>query len=242
MSGSNSSAPPVSVESPELLQPLAMTVHGIAGPDLRDAAASAHSRTSVGRLKMLLVLLVCAAPVVASYVTYFVIRPAGRSNYGTLILPTRGLPEDLGLRTLDGAAVPARSLRGQWLLVTVGPSTCDEACDQRLFTQRQLREMLGRERDRVDKVWLITDNGPLSPALRAATQAPVAVTVLRADAQAVARWLAPAEGHALQEHLYVVDPMGEWMMRMPAQPDPARVKRDLERVLRASAFWDTPGR
>ena len=191
---------------------------------------------------MLLVLLVCAAPVIASYLTYFVIRPEGRSNYGTLIRPSRGLPQDLGLTTLEGTPVPARALRGQWLLVTVGPSACDDACDKRLFTQRQLREMLGRERDRVDKIWLVTDNAPISPALRAATQAPVAVTVLRADAQAVARWLAPAEGHTLQEHLYVVDPMGEWMMRLPAQPEPARAKRDLDRVLRASAFWDTPGR
>jgi len=39
-----------------------------------------------------------------------------------------------------------------------------------------------------------------------------------------------------------VDPMGEWMMRFPAQPEPARVKRDLERLLRASSFWDQPGR
>jgi hypothetical protein len=36
--------------------------------------------------------------------------------------------------------------------------------------------------------------------------------------------------------------MGEWMMRMPATPEPTKVKRDLERLLRASASWDTPGR
>jgi hypothetical protein len=62
------------------------------------------------------------------------------------------------------------------------------------------------------------------------------------DRAALAAWLAPEAGHALEEHLYVVDPMGEWMMRIPAQPEPATVKRDLERLLRASASWDTPGR
>jgi hypothetical protein len=36
--------------------------------------------------------------------------------------------------------------------------------------------------------------------------------------------------------------MGEWMMRAPPEPDPTRLKRDLERLLRASSFWDTPGR
>jgi hypothetical protein len=124
----------------------------------------------------------------------------------------------------------------------VGPAACGAACDQRLFMQRQLREMLGRERDRVDKVWLITDDAPLASALRAAIEAAPAVTALRVDRVALARWLAPEDGHALEDHLYLVDPMGEWMMRVPAQPDPARVKRDLDRVLRASAFWDTPGR
>ncbi len=237
MSGSNSSAPDVRA-APE---PLVMAVHGIAAPDLADPAQAAERRTRIGRLKMLLVLLVCAAPVVASYLTYFVIRPDGRSNYGVLILPTRSLPE-LVLRDLQGKPVAARSLRGQWLLVAVGPAACDAACEQRLFMQRQLREMLGRERDRLEKVWLITDGAPLAPALRSAITAAVPVTALRAEREAVAGWLAPEAGQAVEDHLYLVDPMGEWMMRMPAQADPKRVKRDLERVLRASAFWDKSGR
>jgi hypothetical protein len=190
---------------------------------------------------MLLVLAICAAPVVASYLTYFVIRPAARTNYGSLIVPTRALP-DLGLRRLDGQPLPSAALKGQWLLVVVGPSACDAACDRRLFMQRQLREMLGRDRDRVDKVWLVTDDGQPPASLRAAAEAAPAVQILHADRDAVAHWLAPAAGHAIEDHLYVVDPMGEWMMRMPADPDPARVKRDLERLLRASAGWDRPGR
>ena len=216
-------------------EPLGLTVHSVAAPAL-DA-----QRTRSGRLKMLLVLLICAAPVVASYLTYFVIRPQARTNYGTLITPTRSLPE-LGLHRLDGTAVASASLKGQWLLVVVGPSHCDAACDKRLFMQRQLREMLGRDADRVDKLWLLTDDAPLAPALLAAVQAAPAVTVLRADAGAVAHWLQPETGHALEEHLYIVDPMGEWMMRMPANPVPAKVKRDLDRLLRASDGWDKPGR
>ncbi len=208
-----------------------------AGADL-----AARQRTKQGRLRMLLVLAVCAAPVIASYLTYFVIRPGTRTNYGNLVLPTRSLPDDLAMTRLDGTPVKARSLHGQWLLVTVGPSTCDAACDKRLFTQRQFREMLGRERDRVDKVWLITDTASLTPALAAAIAAKPEVTALRVDPVALARWLAPAEGQALANHLYIVDPMGEWMMRLPAQPDPGKTKRDLERLLRASASWDTPGR
>ena len=61
----------------------------------------------------------------------------------------------------------------------------------------------------------------------------------------IAQWLTPAAGQALADHLYVVDPMGNWMMRFPARMDAAgaaRAKRDIERLLRASASWDEPGR
>jgi len=210
-------------------------------PEVGGDAVAAVSRTRVGRWKMLMVLAVCASPVIASYFTYFVIRPDTRTNYSTLILPTRSTPE-LVLRDLDGQLVPARELRGQWLLIKVGPSACDVECDKRLFTQRQLRQMLGRERERLDKIWLVTDDAPLSPALQAAVLAKPSTRVLRVDRKALAGWLVPAEGRALEDHLYIVDPMGEWMMRVPAQPEPGRVKRDLEKLLRASSFWDNPGR
>lgn len=215
-----------------------MTVHELPAPSLQGDA----QRTRVGRLKMLLVLLVCASPVIASYFTYFVIRPEGRTNYSTLILPTRSLPDALNLRTLEGQPVGGRALRGQWLLLSVGPGGCDATCDRRLFMQRQLREMLGRERERLDRVWLITDGQPPAPALRASAEAAPALTMLLADRAAVQAWLQPEAGRALEDHLYIVDPMGEWMMRVPADPEPARVKRDLEKLLRASSSWDTPGR
>jgi hypothetical protein len=218
-----------------------MTVHSLAPPDLADAEAAARRRTTAGRLKMLAVLAVCAAPVIASYLAYYVVRPEGRTNYGTLVQPTRPVPA-LVLEDLAGAPVPAASLVGQWLLVSVGPASCDPACEKRLYAQRQLREMLGRERERLDKVWFVTDRAALQPQLQAALTAAPATTVLRADRAALAAWLAPAPGHALEDHLYVVDPLGEWMMRMPADADPVRIKRDLERLLRASAGWDKAGR
>ncbi len=190
---------------------------------------------------MLLVLLACAAPVLVSYFMYYVVRPDGRTNYSSLIQPTRSFPA-MTMTRLDGSVVTPARLRGQWLVVAVGPAACDTACEQRLFTQRQLREMLGRERDRVDKIWLLTDDRALAPSLREAMAAQPAMQVLRAPREQVAAWLQPEAGRALEEHLYVVDPMGEWMMRLPVNAEPARAKSDLSRLLRASSFWDQPGR
>ncbi len=223
------------------LEPLSMTVHSVNTPHGADPALPPRQRTARGRWGMFMVLAVCAAPVVASYLMYYVIKPQGRSNYGQLITPTRSMPP-LQLVTLEGKASPATQLRGQWLLVAVGPAGCEGACEKRLFMQRQLRETLGRDRDRLDKLWLVTDTAEVPPALRQAIGSTPPTTVLRADRAALAQWLAPEAGRALEDHLYVVDPMGEWMMRFPVDADPSKVKRDLERLMRASAGWDRAGR
>ncbi|WP_114969996.1 hypothetical protein [Rhodoferax ferrireducens] len=220
-------------------QPLGLTVHSIPSP--ARAMDSAARRTGLGRWKMLGVMLVCAAPVVASYFTYYVVRPEGRRNFGELISPQRALPDQASV-SLSGQSSTLQALKGQWLLISVAGGACNETCSQHLYLQRQLREGLGKDRDRVDWVWLIPDDTPvpdkLLPALKEAT-------VLRVSSTGLAAWLAPAAGDQLAEHLYVVDPMGNWMMRFPANLDiasAAKAKRDLERLLRASASWDQAGR
>lgn len=216
-------------------QPLGLTVHTLPEPG-QDSA-----RNISGRWKMIAVLLVCAAPVLLSYFTYYVIRPDGRRNYGELIEPQRPLP---GMRTeaLDGKPGELRALKDQWLLISVGSGSCEQACQQRLYYQRQLREALGKEKDRLDWVWLINDTAAVDSRLRPAL---ATSTVLRVPADALAQWLQPSAGQRLEDHLYVVDPLGNWMMRFPASMDAdgaAKAKRDLDRLLRASASWDKEGR
>ncbi len=155
-----------------------------------------------------------------------------------LIEPQRPLP-DIATTALDGRAGSLRDLKDQWLLVSVAGGACDATCQNHLYLQRQLREGLGKEKDRLDWVWLIPDDAPVPEAMRPAL---AQATVLRVPAPALASWLAPEPGRALSDHLYLVDPLGNWMMRFPADFDPMRVKRDLDRLLRASASWDRPGR
>ncbi len=227
-------------------EPLGLTVHSLPVP--QEALADDARRTVRGRWRMLGVLLVCAAPVIASYLTYYVIRPEGRRNHGELIEPQRPLPP-IAATGLDGSSVPLPSLRGQWLLISVSGGACNPLCEHQLYLQRQLREGLGKDKARVDWVWLVTDEQPVREALRPALGQ---ATVLRVKPQELAQWLAPSPGHQLVDHLYLVDPMGNWMMRFPAATADstkgvdaaaaAKSKRDLERVLRASASWDQAGR
>jgi hypothetical protein len=237
MSGSKLSNP---AENKKMVDvPLAMTVHDMPAPG--DVARADERRTFSGRLKMLMVMLVCATPVIASYFTYYVIRPESRRNYGELVTPPKDMPEVM-VRDMQGQALPLSSLKGQWLLVSVGGGACDATCQQNLYFQRQLREVLGKDKDRLDRLWLINDDAPVAPGLLPALSQAQA---LRMDTAALQSWLSPAPGHALDEHLYVVDPMGNWMMRFPAHMDvnsASKAKRDLERLMRASASWDQAGR
>jgi hypothetical protein len=236
MSGSNSSLP---AGAAPLDEPLGLTVHSLPSP--REAALADAQRTARGRLKMLLVLLVCAAPVIASYFTYYMVRPEGRRNYGTLIEPQRPLPGVIAT-TIDGKSVPLASLKDQWLLVSVAGGGCDAVCEKHLYLQRQLREGLGKDKDRLDWVWLVSDGAPVRESLLPALQQ---ATVLRVDPAVLSQWLEPAQGERLEDHLYVVDPMGHRMMRFPAGqdvPTAPKVRRDLERLMRASASWDQAGR
>jgi hypothetical protein len=190
---------------------------------------------------MLALLLVCASPVVASYVTYYWVRPEARRSFGELIEPQRDLPAMVAT-DLDGKTAPLNELKGQWLLISVAPAACDAACEKNLYLQRQIHVGLGKERVKVDRVWLITDGGQVASTLRNAI---AGAWMLRVDAQELAQWLAPQAGHALSEHLYLVDPMGRWMMRFPAgleAEQAPKLKRDIERLLRAATSWDLPGR
>jgi hypothetical protein len=236
MPGSNSSSPDA---LPVRARPLGLTVHALPDPRLRDM--SPRARIRAGRWRMLTIALVCALPVVASYLSYYVWRPGRVNAYSTLIQPTVPLP-DVAVSRLDGTSVPLRSLAGQWLLVVVHGADCDPACERLLFLQRQLREMTGRERERIDKVWLVLDDAPVAAPLRAALEATPAMHILRLPRARAEAWLRPAPGQPLEAHLYIVDPLGEWMMRAPADPDPSKLKGDVERLLRASAGWDKPGR
>jgi hypothetical protein len=219
--------------------PLGMTVYDLPLP--AEVAQADAKRTSMGRFNMLLVLLACAAPVVASYITYYWVRPEARRNFGELIQPTRAIPR-IEAERLDGTKMVLTELKGQWLLVSVAGAACDAACQQHLYLQRQILVGLGKERPRTEWLWLVNDKAQVPKSLLPALEE---ATVLRIDPQALAQWLQPEANKKLEDHLYMVDPVGEWMMRFPAQLNTEgalKAKRDMERLLRASASWDLPGR
>jgi len=201
-----------------------------AGPG--GAPASQGSRR--GRWMLLLIAFVCAAPVIASYFTYYVIKPHGGStNYGTLIDPQRPIPPALMVTDETGKTIPLASLRGVWLLVMADRSACDEACATKLYFMRQVRATQAGERQRITTVWLRSDAGPIPQKV---SDAYPDTRKFVADPAAVAAWLPADAGTQVSDHIYMVDPNGNLMMRFPKNPNPSKIKGDVTKLLKWSSI------
>lgn len=172
-----------------------------------------------GRAKFLALGALFSLPVVLGWIAYLSgWVPRTTSNYGTLLQP----------RPLD--APPLAALRGKWVLVQFDGAACDARCEQKLYYMRQLRRAQGREMVRVERLWIVTDSAALRPALLAAIEG---TRIARGEGSLAA--LFPA-GDALREHIYLVDPLGNLMLRFPRDPDPSKMVKDLERLLKVSGF------
>ncbi len=200
---------------------------------MTDTVSAAPSPSHWRRYRTLYLLLaVCIAPVIASYTAYYLLPPSGRTNYGTLVEPQRPLPV-LSLQRLDGTAAPATGLRGSWLMLMVDGGACDEACAKKLWQMRQVRLTAGKDADRVQRIWLIVDEAPLATAVMREYDGTM---LLRARADEVAAFLPlPVDaGATLADHIWLIDPLGNLMMRWPKDADPNRMKKDLVKLLKAS--------
>jgi hypothetical protein len=177
------------------------------------------------RLTLWLLLAVCAAPIIGSYAAYYFWQPASHVNYGELLEP-RPLP-DAALHALDGRPFRLAGLKGEWVLLMAGPSTCDERCRMNLVYMRQVRLAQGKEAGRIERVWLLTDAAVPDAVLLAEHPG---LHVVRDPKTALTSAL-PAPGP-----IHVIDPLGNLMMRYPADPDPRRMLKDVARLLRHSKW------
>ena len=197
-----------------------------------------------GRWKLLMVLAVCAAPMIFSYLTYYVIKPkGGATNFGTLIDPRAHPIPALKATTLDAKPASLDAFKGKWIMLKTGPAACDKTCMDQMFAIRQVRSMTGKEMERIERVWLVTDAQPLETMLIRELDG---MHMLRAPADLVARWLPVEADTKLDDSLFLIDPLGNLMMRFPPVPAGAteaekvqhyaKIKKDLGKLLKASAI------
>ena len=174
-----------------------------------------------------MILAFCAAPTVAAWLAYFVWPPSARTNYGKLVEPR--VLSDPELRRADGTPFHLSQLRGKWVLLQVDSAACGEGCRKRLVYMRQARLALGKDAERVERVWLIDDDAVPDPAV---IREHDGLTVARAPRTALLADLHAPESP--ETYIFLVDPRGNLMLRFPGDPDGRRMLRDLSNLLRAS--------
>jgi hypothetical protein len=186
--------------------------------------ARAPSR-SAARRKLLLIAAICVAPVIASYAFYYLAPRDARVNYGTL-LPTAPAPALEGTGS-DGAPFRLAEFHGRWVLLVNAAERCDAVCDRLLYASRQARTMQGKEQDRIVRLLLVSEGGAPGAALLAEHPGLVVAYVA-----AAARAGLPGGADAI----YVIDPLGNLVLRYDADPDIKGISKDLTRLLKASGI------
>lgn len=202
-------------------------------PNTSKSPAAADLRSQ--RLKLLLVVLVAALPaVIATVLVMTDWRPSGRSlARGELLQPVRSLP----MQDWQAVGVPRAESRigqGKWLLLTLADSRCDEPCRQALFSMQQARLLLNKDMRRVERV-LLTHNLPEGEAKTMQEHYPGTV-IYRASSTSVAalRKLMLEDGRDSNAWIFLIDPVGNLVLRYAPGSDTVGLHKDLARLLRLS--------
>ena len=199
------------------------------------AGTSVRARQWRSRLIMVGLFLTFFGPIFLAMFLYShldIWHPAGTANHGELLVPIHPL-ETLDLVDDEtGDPVTMDSIKGRWTLIFVGEGGCDLACEASLFKVRQTRILLGRELRRVRYLFLSLDDKASQAAKAISDQHP---RMMRATAApGLADRQAAAFGEHPQGNLYLIDPLGNLVMRYGSDAKARGILKDLHRLLRVS--------
>jgi cytochrome oxidase Cu insertion factor (SCO1/SenC/PrrC family) len=193
---------------------------------------------SGSRRKLLLIAALFALPMLVAYALYYSgWRPEAVHPHGELVQPARPVA-DAALVLLDGKPMRFSELRGKWTLVTFGAAECLSPCERNLVKMRQVIAAQGKEAERVQSILIVKD-AKMRDWLNYAVKDYPGMRVVAGPADAVtalAREFTLPAGSPLDNlnRIYVVDPLGNFMMSYPADADPTGMRKDLAKLLRVS--------
>ena len=179
------------------------------------------------RRKFVLLLLLMLSPVVISYALYFSDFKPKSTHYGDLIPIVKVTGK--GVNQSDNTILRMKDLHGKWVLVTVDSGKCDEACQKKLYFMRQVRLVQGKEKHRIERLWLITDDEKPEEKF---TKDYEGTYFISAKDSEMLDLIGTKENQT--KHIYLIDPIGNLMMRFPENVDGTKMGHDLKRLLHVS--------
>lgn len=171
-------------------------------------------------------------PLLGAFWLYYIggWRPAGSTNYGELISPVVTLVPP-ALYDLDGQVTTDEIFKEKWSLVHVADGACNSDCRNALWTIRQTRLLLAEDMDRVQRIFIASGDCCDREFL---DQEHAGLTVLRASGESAQQWLQNFPATEPVPYIYIVDPLGNLMMRFDSRENPKGLLSDLEKLLKLS--------
>lgn len=187
-----------------------------------------------GRWLLVLITALFLLPLIGAGLLIGHWRPTGSVHHGQLLEPARPLPP-LRMTTLAGKPLTLAALHGHWQLVYLNDSgVCDGSCRDRLYYLHQIRVALGKDRPRVQTLLLLSwSPGPELRHWLDRSRIVNREALADASIRAVFTGAFPASP-ATQPAVYLIDPLGNLVLRYGPEVDPKGILKDLERLLKYS--------
>lgn len=179
-----------------------------------------------GRLQLFLIAAVFFGPLLLATWMYQsgALTPEGRSNHGRLLEPVTRLEEAAPGSRVIGLA------EGRWVMLYANEAPCDDACYEALYKMRQTRQMVGREMDRLQRVFLHGESAPDRVVIE--REHPGLITIT--DKRLAGLLDEKRPGDALPGGIYLIDPLSNLVMYFPPDLDPRDMVDDMKHLLKLS--------
>lgn len=205
------------------------------GEIIIDEQARAASRKKLVWIFALFFLPLLLATLWFQVVRTGAINLGSRSN-GELIAPAVPFTEfTLHEQGSDNAFV-LDDVRGMWTILYIPGSVCDEQCEKTLHDIRQARLALNHRMERVQRVLLVDQELVFSAEV---ADAQLGLRIVGGDQQSIAGFTeqmsaAQSSMEPKTNMIYLIDPLGNLMMRYTPDQLPRPLYKDLKHLLKVS--------
>ena len=177
-----------------------------------------------------IVLTICVLPVIASTALYYLWEPDGFVNNGELIEP---VPiANLETRSIDGEVFSFGELNGYWSFVSIDQTPCMDICAKKLYLMRQIRLTQGPEKERLERIHFTLGGSHIPDSVTEDYEGTKFIALDNAEDLA-----AFGDLSEVVNYIFLVDQIGNLMMRFPTTIDPSLMKKDVKKLLKISKAW-----
>lgn len=181
------------------------------------------------------VVIAFIAPVVLAYIMFFFVDVKSFVNHGEILNPIVHIAS-FKLKDENNEIIPQDDLTYKWRLISFVGKDCDEQCESRLFDTRQIHTLLAKDQHRLMRMFV-----HLEPAgdslIKLIEQTHPNVIHVNGDADTIIDALGAnvREGAGIMNNeTYIMDPMGNVMMRFTQDQPNKEFLYDLKKLLKAS--------